>query len=95
MLHGAGIFTYIWVIFAGQILGLIFQHHGAYGYENFFSCCMPLFKSGLPRIGTMPTGMSQNVKTMAFRRLRFMYVFQMFINLLDIEYSPFGLGKKI
>ena len=29
MLHGAGIFTYIWTIFGA--VGKLYQHHGAYG----------------------------------------------------------------
>ena len=37
MLHGAGIFTYIWVILFGQMLVNI-PHHGAYG-----SWCSPIF----------------------------------------------------
>ena len=34
MLHGARIFTYKTGWFLGQMLGFIFQHHGAYGYRH-------------------------------------------------------------
>ena len=34
MLHGAGIFTYKTGSFMGQMLGFIFQHHGAYGHNR-------------------------------------------------------------
>ena len=34
MLHGAGVFTYKTGSFMGQMLGFIFQHHGAYGHNR-------------------------------------------------------------